>query len=688
MKLLACFGAIAGLAYATVETSLLIWVPWIYEPGYAYSALPVGFSLFLAAMSAAVGAAAAVLLGEGVLRLGLPKRSLTAIGGLTISIGYLSVVGGWADLRRPSDRIGLAIAVVGLTAAVGAARGRTFLQPLTVPVVVAALILIPTQLVSDVFASASPSTRVAVGVGSMAAICVAALGFRGMTTGANAFVWSNRRRLGIWALAAAVVSFSGQFAQPRPVVQPIVSGPPAAGPNLLLIVLDTVSAKHLSLYGYERDTSPNLSLFARDAVVFDRAYSSGSMSLPSHASLFTGLDPETHQAHYDPKTGQPAPLAQEFDTLAEILTTAGYRSSAVTANYGFFQPYFGLLQGFERVEPFAASAPLSRAPEFTIRQVVRKAVRPLLPERLSDRTTRRANEINRSALAEIKRLGESERPFFLFLNYMDAHKPYLPPEPFERLFPGRAPRFDIERYESLEGRVLFGHERITDEERNHLISQYDGSIAYLDQQIGLLFDALKHRKLYDDMVIIVTSDHGEAFGRDGLLFHGVTVRQENISVPLLIKPSRRSGGYAGERALQPVDSTDVFATALDAVGLPVPQGTSGNSQLDPVIDSARTVVSRNYSSPGDTGKDVLLPSAAAMSGRFKLVKPEGLEPRLYDLEADPEERRNLFRSDDPIAAKLLERLQAASNSPDLRNAEQSPVPADASDRLRSLGYLN
>ncbi|MCG8457783.1 MAG: sulfatase [Holophagales bacterium] len=318
------------------------------------------------------------------------------------------------------------------------------------------------------------------------------------------------------------------------------------GTPVILIVLDTVRADHLSLYGYARDTSPQLERFARDAVVFERALSVSSWTLPAHASLFTGLLPLTHGALRLPgldedrdslaekRIHRPAyPLGERYRTLAEWFLDHGYRTGALVANYAYLDPAFRIDQGFETY--------------FAVRNV---PVEPRLLRVADRRLTRlpgmaRHWQVYRSA-AQINALAhrfldaqESHR-FFLFLNYMEAHLPWGPHQPGLR-------------YEKYAAEPSLpppaGSDRAPEEERwRRRIDLYDSNLASLDQRLGELFDLLRRMELYDRSLIVVTSDHGESFGENGFDGHGMSLNEAEVWVPLVIKYPllrwfwRKSGG--------------------------------------------------------------------------------------------------------------------------------------------------
>jgi len=332
--------------------------------------------------------------------------------------------------------------------------------------------------------------------------------------------------------------------------------PAAAGnrPNVLLIILDTVRAKSLSLYGYNRDTSPSLTRLAGRGVRFERAFSTAPWTLPSHASLLTGDYP--HQL----STDWIEPLDRKVPTLAEQFSAEGYVTGGFVANVGYLSWEFGLNRGFAHYEDYLfrprdilESTSIGRQLDYSY------LLRDLL--RTDQHLVRiDAPSINRRFLSWVDKRGD--RPFFAFLNFYDAHGPYLPPSPWDRRY--GAPRLDNR---STLHRFLgrpFGPlpQVVVDRE----MEQYDGALAYLDDQIGKLIEELDRRHLLDHTIVLLTADHGEEFGEHGLFDHGNSLYRPSVQVPLLVV--YRGVAPQGRQVEQPVTLRDVAATLADLAGLP------------------------------------------------------------------------------------------------------------------------
>ncbi len=487
---------------------------------------------------------------------------------------------------------------------------------------------------------------------------------------------------GITIVSAGLAFWLGS--RPVPLQDITPAGQAQRSPDVILIVMDTVRADHLSVYGYPRKTTPFLERFAESAILYRRCISASDFSLPSHASMFTGLYPSWHGAHSD-ESGM-RPLADGFITIAEDLSARGYRTMGVSANHAFLGPQFGLDQGFQIMD---ARQVLPVSPFFP---AVRNLLRSLLNRAASTiefhLVYRRADEINAAAFRMLDWAERAGRraPFFLFLNYMDAHAPHGPPPPFDRMFPGRIPHWTHQDSDRIIDEVLRTGRSATQDELHHQSALYDGAIAHTDARIGELIGELKRRGRYDDSLIVVTSDHGEAFGERGLVEHGgVSVYQEEVHVPLIVK-------FPGAQRQQVVEAAvslvDVAPTVLEAAGAPIPPRMHGVSLRQTARGNARgAVFSESHATP------MLSPLAArfrrlersVVDGSAKFITSTTGKRELYNLDLDPGEKTNLYRPDQAatreLAAKIDRILKGAPKF------DRKGLPPDALERLRSLGYV-
>jgi arylsulfatase A-like enzyme len=320
----------------------------------------------------------------------------------------------------------------------------------------------------------------------------------------------------------------------------------AGVPNVLFIVLDTIRSWNLSVYGYQRSTTPELERWMADGVRFDHALSTTSWTLPSHATMFTGRWP--HELSADWLT----PLDRAHPTLAELFSREGYASAGFVANTTYTSYESGLGRGFGHYRDY---------PVTTAQVMLSSGLgRYLAGSRFMRRKLLRvsAEDINRNFLGWLDGR-EQDRPFFVFLNYLDGHGPYQPPAPYDTLFsePGSSAYIENLR-EDTPAREW------SPVARQAAIDKYDESIAYLDAQLGNLFAELKRRGLWDQTLVVITSDHGEEFGERDVFYHGNSLYRASLEVPLLV---RLPGAVpAGTRVSPAVSLRDLAATVLDLAG--------------------------------------------------------------------------------------------------------------------------
>jgi len=398
------------------------------------------------------------------------------------------------------------------------------------------------------------------------------------------------RRLAFWSGLAALVAGVATLlwrVGPFPRVR-------ADGPNVIVYLVDTLRADHLGLYGYERDTSPRLDAFARDAIVFDHAYAPSSWTRPSTASLMTGLSPSRHRA-----IGRLDRVRPELRVLAEHFRTAGYRTLGFVTNPNVLDVW-GFDQGFESYRDIDSESLSSRA-DTVIDQTLR-ALDALAPE---------------------------ER-FFLYVHTLDPHIPYQPPPPYERMF--EAPE-------------------------DESVALYDGEIAFGDEQFGRLLDWLRQRQKYDDTLIVFVSDHGEEFLDHAGTEHGHTLFEEVVRIPLLFKLP--DGERSAERVPSIATLMDVLPMILARVGLPVPEGLDGTDLLG-----------AGAAQPSSPGRPLFLDLDLDWhQGRTDIVRGVRVgdlkylrrlrpveEQALFDLAADPGEKRDLLPSAPADVARLAHLL--------------------------------
>jgi hypothetical protein len=563
------------------------------------------------------------------------------------------------------------VSLLALTlAAMVSGRPRERVALLTSPWTCAFLLVAPGWVLSDVVVDGGRLVRAASFV-LVAALVVALAGLL--------FGMSVPRRVAaaVTALLSIAVLVTACFADTAPPRQIDFRAAPLRlrSPNVLLVVLDTVRADHLSLYGYARDTSPNLRRFAESATLYRHAIAPSNMTLATHASLFTGLVGSEHRAHYD--AGRPAgrPLGTTIPTLAEIFVKRGYDVSAVAGNYGFLQKGFGLDRGFRWLDARPRRSSLGVVPEHSLRWAFRQMICRAFPESwpVTDTRGRDADEITKLAIRRIDRARDMGRPWFLFVNYFDAHERVLVPPPFAGRFSSSPVRATGTLFDAFFREMnRSGHVDLPARDREDLVSRYDEALAYTDSALERLLRHAIEQAPDDDTLIVVTSDHGEAWGEHGAIGHGSSAYQEQIRVPLVVKKPRQT---RKETVDATVGLTDLFRLLRGEISdLP----TNG------------TVVSESFPLVPAPAKATLRTGRALFLGPHKLIRSSRDGTcELYDTATDPGELHDLAGRPD-----LSDTLSRMNTTLDQWIAAHPPVespemPESREDRarLRALGYL-
>ncbi len=451
------------------------------------------------------------------------------------------------------------------------------------------------------------------------------------------------RHTGIWMLGLVIILTGGvQGWKISAEWQALANLPPAPlnAPNVLLIVLDTVRAQNLSLYGYSRSTTPHLERLAKTGVVFTWALTTAPWTLPSHASMFTGRFPHELSSNWE------RPLDTRFLTLAEFLSAHGYLTAGFVANTRYCSYEHGLNRGFTHYEDYRISLGQITASSTLVRTIANhpKLRWILRNDELLNRQS--GHLITHDFLRWLFHSGHrsKHRPFFAFLNYFDAHTPYLPPSPFNRKF-GRGRAYGkvspLHRLWATQG-------QLAPQELQEEIDAYDGAIAYLDHELSLLFAELEKQGVIENTLVIITSDHGEEFGEHGFFTHGVSLYLAEIHVPLIISfplqvPTSRV-------VREPVTLRDLPATIVDLLNLegdaPFPGRSlrrywelsynsdfGGSDILLSEVDFARNVAERYPIAKGDMKSLVI--------DRMHYIKNGDGHEELYNFQNDPEEQQDL-----------------------------------------------
>lgn len=413
----------------------------------------------------------------------------------------------------------------------------------------------------------------------------------------------------------------------------------AQGPNVILLIIDTQRADHLSLYGYHRNTSPNIDRFAQDSVVFDDAVSPSSWTIPSHASIFTGRYIGEHMANTQTQFLNPDEL-----TIAEILKDNGYYTAGFVAN-AYLKARYGYHQGFmtyeDRVDFFEFNVKYDSYNLMEYMKVFIPSVHKGFMRLAHSDNEMNVEEMHAKILPWIDK--NHDKTFFLFINYMDVHDPYNLGMDYLHLYSNasRTRAEDVANNFNLDqGR----NNPVTVEEVELLKALYDSEIRYFDHHIQELFDKLEAYGLMENTILIITGDHGEEFYEHNGWLHGQTLYEEVIHVPLII----HYPGEQGKRVQTRVNNINLFSTILEFTGIPEPNEVDSTSLTQLIIEEG--TYERNYTYNSLVGRPSLgepeFQQALTRNG-WKLIRVtpdhDVVPDALLNLNKDPEEEHNLYQ---------------------------------------------
>lgn len=437
--------------------------------------------------------------------------------------------------------------------------------------------------------------------------------------------------------------------------------------NVILISVDTLRADHLGCYGYERDTSPRIDHLAEDSVTFLNTYASSPWTLPSHVSILTSLHGVNHQVYHNDES-----MDLSLITLADILRKKQFCCAAFTGG-GFVSSDYGFSKGFDAYSNDEGS---------TFRQDSAEHLFRLASEWLD------------------KQKGKN---FFLFLHTYQPHNPYACPSPYKTMFLEEGAKW---RYLDLLGHLggnpgIF--KALKEEERQNVIGLYDGEIRYTDEKlIGPLVQKLRDIGLYDQTLIIFTSDHGEEFYEHHGWGHGHSLYDESLKVPLIIKfPESR---FKGRRIHDIVSLVDIFPTVLEETGIDFSALDIDGQSLFPLI-KGKEKGDRMFLA--DVASNVLasrIPQKIAMNrGREKLIlskkySPEDLKyfvypppilslMELYDLALDPEEQENIADERPQLANHIVQKINEIYEAAQKKKTRKVEMDEELRKQLKALGYI-
>lgn len=434
--------------------------------------------------------------------------------------------------------------------------------------------------------------------------------------------------------------------------------------NVLVVLLDAARADHFGHLGYERPTTPNIDRLAAESIVFEQAYVQATGTANSIYSMFTSRYP-VFEAVPD-LVGQNAIfLGDEATTWLEALSERHPHRLVLSTN-AFVREQLGLTQGAtEVIEDWRPPAQ------------ERRGESPLY-----------ATRATQPALEWIE--AHADDGFVAYLHYLEPHEPYLPPEPFLSRFAGENPRTQLGETKRLRRIAQRTPQPVMVDAIRDL---YDGNLAYVDSHVGALMDSLRTRGILDDTIVVIVSDHGEAFWEHGQRGHGHTPYEELIRVPLIVHlPTVPE--LAGTRIAEPVELVDLMPTLMDLMGVPLEtHELVGRSLVDAMLagraDPERTIHARS-----NRTKD---PVYALRRGNWKwLIHSADGQQELYDLSIDPGETTDLVAAGS-ADAQLLESFHAAfrdwlsgdgSAADDTTPVDNRAMDPEVIESLRSLGYID
>ena len=427
-------------------------------------------------------------------------------------------------------------------------------------------------------------------------------------------------------------------------------------PNVVILVMDTLRADRLGCYGYERPTSPAIDAFAAEATHYRRAFATAPWTVPTHGSLFTGKLPFEHGAHTrkhaDGGVGV-LPFPESHLTLAEVFQAEGYSTGAFVTNDGYLSEHWQFDQGFAT---------------YHVERVY-------------------ADVINRRVVSWLETDGDD--PFFLYVNYIDTHRVYNARPRDDFLDPPAV--FDQgQLLDQLYAAVMPADAPVPAELARKVNDQYDTAVRNLDEQIGLLFGYLKNEGLWDDTVIVLTTDHGEYLGEHHLVEHSKDVYEEAVRAALMVK---RLGQRAGVRVEEPVSLADVPALVLREFSSSFAREARSEFPRDPSSDP---LIAENYYT---RQKDFDDPRWGHRFDRvrtvlyewpWKYIRSSDGAHELYRLDTDPREQENLLSRQAARAEVMDARLVEFQRSRGRWSGDTESPPLSAEDRkrLRSLGYVD
>lgn len=440
-----------------------------------------------------------------------------------------------------------------------------------------------------------------------------------------------------------------------------------SAPSVFVIVLDAASAGHFGCYGDKTGTSPHIDQFASESILFENAYSQTPSTLLSTVSFLTGTRTSTHQMNEGIK------VPKRLKTMPELMSNSGFKTFSVVGNPFAGSPNWGLDRGYNKcIEVYKLDHVIARR----------------VPEESRAFAVTQPDDINEEIyklLPEWKKTGT-----YAYIHFLQPHKPYDPPEKFLKAFDcGSA------SWKSLH--VAWEHANSTGNASQGTIrsleERYRANIKYVDAAVGALFTRLKSAGLYNESMIVLTADHGDAFFKHGRFGHNTDLYDDMVRIPLIIKfPNTQKVRPARRTSL--TETIDLMPTILDYVGLPIPEQVEGESLLNVAFEHRDSLA----------GEEVILgaivnfgqgPTATSYEKHairvreYKYIRHAGGQEEVFNLRIDPDEQHDLSKFDKAAVLRFRELLESRVNL----KSGSTVVAERASGRdqkmdslLYSLGY--
>lgn len=477
------------------------------------------------------------------------------------------------------------------------------------------------------------------------------------------------RILGALALVAVAVTVSAHAIASRQENHlPTRSDPTDDRPNVVFILLDALRPDHMSAYGYHRETTPAMDRMAREGVIFSNVVSHGNRTILSMPAVFTSLYPSINGAIGRGQLMRPLP--ERWTTIAEMLQQRGYTTTAVMSNI-FLKSLFGMTQGFDGTEEM-----LRGRYQLGLMKLLRKLGFIDAPEFNASGPS--AAAVTDAALHWFEKI--RNRPFFLYVHYMDAHHPYIPSKEYEAMFgpaePDAASMFrKTSQLVKLEQPIDLDHNEL-----QKLKDYYDASIRYADDQISRLLDAVRELSSERETIVIITSDHGDEFMEHGRLYHTNLLIEELIRVPLIVWAPKRFGPGTTVDGL--ARHIDLLPTIAELTGAEIPEEAMGTSLVPRMKGDVSGSSVRSFAE-GDY-------CVSLTEGGWKMMRVDSTDAyHLYDLSSVEGEHRDVAALRPEKFAELKETLDTYLQEIETIEHQRQThlLDPDSIKELRDLGYI-